>query len=1020
MSDLSDAHARRIAELEAELRRLKAGRDAPVDVPAAPPADHAADIQGAATVSGTLRGNAIGVNYGTVQAFFGSAQSPDDGKELLDSYLEALVASYGRVRFGKLLADEQTGREEATAPSLPLRAVYTALATNGRLRAEGFRQSSQQLLAALDASNPDTVLPEQVRLAVLRAPATPDRARPARAADRLLAGVPLAEEWAGLRRQVAATDARLTGHWYRPELAVAAAATQPRLVLLGGPGSGKSTVLRYLVVALAETLLAGRPAADVPGWQDMTSLPIPLFCQLGRVAQRLGDDPDADLDTLIAALLAPIEQGRMRAGLAPAILRAWRGGGALLCLDGLDEVGATPEPTQHGLRSRRERLAAAIRSLADQVGRARIVVTCRTRPYEQRAAWQLRDEWAERRLEPFTLGQMRHFVPAWYDQAGASPQSKYQPDEAHARADQLVAVLASRPGLRELTASPLLLTMLVLLHYNRKQLPDERADVYEELVSLLLERWEGVRSNDVDQRVASIGQRLGLPQLTPTDLRPILHEIAFAAHQQVIDGRGVLTAALLRARLDAFFAHKLSPTDPRAAARGRCADATEAFIAVLREETGLLQEEDDEIYVLPHLTFEEYLAACHLAGREDVDLAYSQWCESGERWHEVLLLLIGRLRHQEKFTLAFAWLEILAAQHCGTQLKPAAQHQRDTLLAVACYTVLGRRAAFAGRVHDVVRFEEQLRSALVALLERPDPAILLPQRVEAGTALGELGDPRTPITPDEWCAELARRNEQFGVPNGYWCYVQPGTYQIGGWQEDEPSAALSLPGYWIARFPVTVAQYALFVDVGYGPDAERWWTPQGWAWKQQKLVTLLPQHWNKQPYDGRNQPVIGVTWYEAVAFCAWLSERLVDALPAGHALRLPTEAEWEAATYNRDRRRSYPWGNEPLTPERAIYYASGRMGPAPVGCCPAGAAACGALDLVGNVWEWAASNYWAYPQRSSQEIKEFTQDYSEIPLRGGAYYNYSTSIQHGARSEYVPGGGISNSFRVVLVPRLAP
>jgi predicted NACHT family NTPase len=158
----------------------------------------------------------------------------------------------------------------------------------------------------------------------------------------------------------------------------------------------------------------------------------------------------------------------LRAGLRDSVLLAWRKGGALICLDGLDEVPGTLEATTQGRRSRRERIAEAIRRLDRQLDRSRLIVTCRTRPYEQDAAWQLRDDWALRRLQPFAFGQVRHFVRAWYAETCGSAQALYTPAEAEKRAQRLVEVLERREVLRELTTSPLLLTMLALLDYNKE------------------------------------------------------------------------------------------------------------------------------------------------------------------------------------------------------------------------------------------------------------------------------------------------------------------------------------------------------------------------------------------------------------------------------------------------------------------------------------------------------------------------------------------------------------------------
>jgi len=321
----------------------------------------------------------------------------------------------------------------------------------------------------------------------------------------------------------------------------------------------------------------------------------------------------------------------------------------------------------------------------------------------------------------------------------------------------------------------------------------------------------------------------------------------------------------------------------------------------------------------------------------------------------------------------------------------------------------------------VEELEQRLRAALRQVLEQPAAESLLPLRVEAGTALGALGDPRVPVTADQWSAELSRRNEVFGQPAGYWCYVREGTYRVGGWHKAQAVADLQLPTCWFARFPVTVAQYAPFVDAGYKAAAERWWTPEGWKWKQSAGRTE-PWGWSRASFTGSNRPVIGVTWYEATAFCAWLTAQARGALPAGYLLRLPTEAEWEAAAaYDAQMQRwPYPWGDAEPTPERAIYNASGLGQPALVGCCPSGAAACGALDVAGNVWEVMASSYRAYPTESAQVKEDFTGDDADVAWRRGSYWEDSTYVRCGARVRYPPDDvGLNVGFRVVLAPALA-
>jgi formylglycine-generating enzyme required for sulfatase activity len=145
---------------------------------------------------------------------------------------------------------------------------------------------------------------------------------------------------------------------------------------------------------------------------------------------------------------------------------------------------------------------------------------------------------------------------------------------------------------------------------------------------------------------------------------------------------------------------------------------------------------------------------------------------------------------------------------------------------------------------------------------------------------------------------------------------------------EQPQHALHLPDYYLARTPVTNAQYAAFVQA---TGHER------------------PRHWEggKPPSDKEDHPVVRVSWYEAVDYCNWLSE------VAGRPYRLPSEAEWEKGARGDDG-RIYPWGNQ-WNAERCNSREGGREDTTPVGAYPQGASPYGLLDMAGNVWEWTRS-----------------------------------------------------------------
>ena len=161
---------------------------------------------------------------------------------------------------------------------------------------------------------------------------------------------------------------------------------------------------------------------------------------------------------------------------------------------------------------------------------------------------------------------------------------------------------------------------------------------------------------------------------------------------------------------------------------------------------------------------------------------------------------------------------------------------------------------------------------------------------------------------------------------------------------ESPVRLVNLGAYRIGRYPVTVFEYRKFIESD-GYREKRWWSAGGPGKKTE------PQDWEEQALHP-NRPVVGVSWYEASAYCTWVGARL------------PTEAEWEMAARGKDGRR-YPWGNE--VPDTTRGNFGDQVGHVtPVGLYPAGATPEGIQDLVGNVSEWVADcwselvgDYWS-------------------------------------------------------------
>jgi iron(II)-dependent oxidoreductase len=206
---------------------------------------------------------------------------------------------------------------------------------------------------------------------------------------------------------------------------------------------------------------------------------------------------------------------------------------------------------------------------------------------------------------------------------------------------------------------------------------------------------------------------------------------------------------------------------------------------------------------------------------------------------------------------------------------------------------------------------------------------------------------------------------------------------------ERPAHRIEVPAFWIDTVPVSNADYLAFIEAG-GYAEPRWWTPAGWAYREQAQLTA-PLFWQRDadgtwwrrrfgtlaPVDP-DEPVLHVCQHEAAAYAAWAGRRL------------PTEAEWEkAARWDpaSGRSRRYPWGDGDPTPELANL-GQRHLGPAKVGSYPAGASPLGVHQLIGDVWEWTSTTFGPYPGFEVFPYPEYSKvffgtDY--YVLRGGSF-----------------------------------
>ncbi len=241
-------------------------------------------------------------------------------------------------------------------------------------------------------------------------------------------------------------------------------------------------------------------------------------------------------------------------------------------------------------------------------------------------------------------------------------------------------------------------------------------------------------------------------------------------------------------------------------------------------------------------------------------------------------------------------------------------------------------------------------------------------------------------------------------------YVPAGPFQMGSNDHDraKPIHTMPVDAFWLGKTPITNAQFRAFVDGG-GYTNQAFWTKSGWQWRTGEKITK-PLYWTDSKWNTPQQPVVGVSWYEATAYVAWLAQA------TGQPIRLPTEAEWEKGARGTDSRK-YPWGNDAPDKNRCNF-SSNEGKTRPVGNYAAGASPYGALDMAGNVWDWTATKWVANYENYANVVDNDKEGGAARALRGGSWLGDSSDVRSANRNWDAPlVRNVNIGFRlVVFVP----
>ena len=710
-------------------------------------------------------------------------------------------------------------------------------------------------------------------------------------------------------------------------------------VLLGDPGAGKTTALEHLAYQFTAEGDEPHPLPILLRLSEFTSdLTIEEF-----IIEGWGGSPEANhwgAPELATHLDEYLEAGRL-----------------LFLFDALNEM------PREGYGER----VLALRRFIDRWGSKgnRFVVSCRILDYGEALGGLQRVE-----IQPLSDQQIFHFLLNELDTEAEGLWDILSEGRSQSTEKETIIYRASRAktdqrSLWEMARNPYLLTMMIDIFTEDRQLGQNRADLMSRFTQILMS-WAR--------------EKCPPDQWLDADIqREALSILAFETQRRSGFGTLVKTEQVKAVMPDQIQLDPYWPPVP---------SPPEQILSLAASANIIEMPADHSSVRFYHQLLQEYFAARQMLKENPTDLIqFWEW-----PWLEVEMPPVP----------------INDVLDTALPPPPPTGWEETTILAVSLSiennrrligTLLDVNPILAGRClyETQVKVDATIQQAvidrLLTTIGRPEVALRV--RIAAGQVLGDLGDPRL--------------GEMVTVPAGPFIM---GNDQ--GPADQKPQHKCLLPTYQFGKYPVTNSEFRRFVEAG-GYRDKGWWTSQGWARKKSENWSK-PRYWSGH-FSQPNRPVIGVSWYECVAYCHWLSAE------TGQTYRLPTEAEWEKAARGLDG-SLYPWGDS-YDPNQLNSKEGEQivMATTPVGVYPTGVSPFGAFDCAGNVWEWCSTQALhsrLKPYLYDPTVDEWAQTYltgqSTRVLRGGSWYGEAALARCPTRFSSPPEEWFLNrGFRLVRV-----
>jgi len=764
------------------------------------------------------------------------------------------------------------------------------------------------------------------------------------------------------------------------------------LLAIGDPGAGKTTLLKYYALCAFDPDGSKRLGFGGP----VNVFYLPLLDLVGDKGMFYNDSLPVNLTRWYK---------KRHQTLDAQLFEEWlHSGTSLVLLDGLDEISDTAE---------RIEVCRWIDKAWSGFSKAYFVVTSRATGYNKDDGVELEADHERADVQDFTEDQQERFLRKWftavflnepcYDGMDEAEWDRQQRAEAEERTIVIVAHLKDEKnkGLLQLAAIPMILQIMAILWMDRDYMPENRVKLYEAALDYILE------FRDKRRKIK--------PLLSAVQARQVLAPVALWMQETI--KKDEVTKVKMHTAMQEWLDTLDTPP------------AAEPFCDYLVERAGLLVETEGEEYLFRHKSFREYLAGVRLKEDRPYEHLNKLVAHFGEDWwEEPIRFFIGSV----DANVFDAFMDRLFDSKVSEELSIKQQLLLQTIIDEAtgkkvdalCTKLLNSKST-VGRQRVILDCLKNIgkTTALNALKEFIEKNIAINDDIanrakEVFFALaGQPFSFQSIKFVGGTITSICNPNEQ----NAEYIMIPGGSYIYSVTRKEEHAEDL-----YFAKYPVTNRLYRSFISAlqskGFEDDplfsfstfleklnaiAENNEWGKGFVKELNKgkhdLASFFrSDYYEDRKFGGDDQPVVGVTWYAAQAYCLWLSLQECDNV----FYRLPTEIEWEWAAggsrvISAQPVRRYPWSLESGEPNSMLANYNQHVGfTTPVSSYPEGMTTEGLYNMAGNVWELMQNWY---------------DDTDEWPARrGGSWSSSSDSLRCSSRLKPDPRVWTGNiGFRVV-------